>query len=130
LALSLFSCVLVLVSFLKREEIDFLFYRKLDNIFFSFSSFIFSICVIYLACSIVYFVLIFVLIVNIVSRYYLPFPDSRLCSILRISVHTARLSTIGINGKYRTLWSNSTCTSNYFNYSFIFIWYYLFHYYV
>jgi hypothetical protein len=134
LALSLFSCVLVLVSYLNRKGIRFVvvfFNRKSDNIFSLFRSCILSICVIYLACfDCIFCFLFFVWLLNIVSGYYLPFPDSRLYSNVHISVHTARLSTIGIYGKYRTLWSNSTCTSNDFNFSTIFIWYYLFHHYV
>jgi hypothetical protein len=84
-----------------------------------FLPFFLSICVICLVCSIFH--------CKHSRCYYLPFPDSRIRSIVHISLHTARLSTIIINIKFRTLWSNSSITSNYFNYPFIFIGYYLFY---
>jgi len=105
LALFLYSCVLLLVSL----KYSFLFFFETSTVLFLF-------CVRFVKIS--------------SSRYYLPFPVSRLCSIVYISLHTARLSTIIIirNGKFNTLWSTSNYPSSCFNNFATFISYHFFHY--
>jgi hypothetical protein len=114
-ALSLFSCVLASVSFLNRVKI----FSGVRFCVLSFHlSFIFSILC-YVSSIVYSFFLCFIVKVVIVTT----FPDSRLCSIILISVHTIGWSTIIIiiNGKFYTLWSNSYFNSSCFNDSFVFI---------
>lgn len=118
LASSLFSCVLASVSSLKKNRKVFLcvysssircccFLLSLSNELW------FLLCVRLYSCS-----------------YYLPFPDSRLDSIVHISVYTAWSSTTVVasssfvfTGKFESLWSNTSSTSIDFNSYFIFIQY-------
>jgi hypothetical protein len=126
LALSLFSCVLASVSYLKREKI----FSEISFCVLSFHlCFIFSMSLNRLVF--LWLCTVFSLFCCKTSRcYYLPLPDSRLCSIVLISVHTARWSTIIIiiNGRFHMLWSNSCFNSSDFNDTIIFIWYHLFYY--
>lgn len=141
MALSLFSCVLASVSFLTREESLCASFLRCSMIFFYpfsllFLSLTFETNVIYLVCLIVYSLSLTSFACHHSRRYYLPFPDSRLYSIVHISVYTARLSTTTTTiiiiissiliGKSWTLWSSSSSTSNDFNYCFIFVQYHFF----
>ena len=127
LASSLFSCVLASVSFLTREaSLCASFFRSSMIIFF------FRCCVfLSLSMSCVFDCIFSSFACHHSCRYYLPFPDSRLYSIVHISEYTARLSTSTIIiivspiliGQSWTCRSNSSSTSNDFNYCFIFIQY-------